>query len=100
MFEKGNPGKKKGTKSRKTQAVEETAKRLGVDPFEIICLFAKGDWKTLGYPSQKEFPKSFQLDAAATACRYLYSQKRSIELSNSGDKLFQVSIVDYTKEKK
>lgn len=51
----GNPaGRKPGSLNKSTLAIKETAKRLGVDPFEVVLLFAKGDWKALGYDSEKQ----------------------------------------------
>lgn len=99
MFQKGNPGRQKGTKNKSTISVEETAKRLGVDPFEVLCLFVKGDKKALGLKGKAEISASFRLAAAQTACRYLYSQKRSVEITNPDGTGFRVSIVDYSTKK-
>lgn len=110
-FVKGNPGKKKGTKNIKTRAVEETAARLGIDLFETLCLFAKGDWKALGYTNEtyvKETAKGeftlgytitpeMRLNAAKDAVRYVYAPKRSTE-DDASDRLLRVILEDYTKK--
>lgn len=96
-FQKGNPGRPLGAKGSITRKVELTAERLGVDPFEVLCLFAKGDWAALGYPAETktsftsagiEFDEYLispenRLSAAKEAAKYLYSQKRSVEVSQN-----------------
>ena len=78
--------------------VEATAARLQVDPFEVLCLFAKGDWQTLGLDPDA-ITARHQLTAAVNACKYLYSQKRSVEISNPDGTGFRVEVVDYTGKK-
>lgn len=98
-FEKGNPGRPKGAISRFSRQVEEITTRLQVDPLEILLLFAKGDWETLGYDtgviikeSQSgeggtfmEYTISPELRAqcAAKACEYVYPKKKSIEVKQA-----------------
>lgn len=98
-FQKGNPGKAKGTKHTKTKLVEETAKRLGCDPFEILCLFALGDWSTLGFDKAEKLTPYMQLQAAGDACKYLYATKKSVELKNPEGEVFKVEVCDYTDKK-
>lgn len=93
------PGRKKGAKNRKTVLVESTAARLGVDPFEILCLFAKGDWKKLGYLNPDAITPHARLEAASDACKYLYSQKRSVELSNPDGEGFKIIVEDFSTKK-
>lgn len=109
-FKKGNKGKPKGAKNKSTQLVEETAARLGLDPFEILCLFAKGDWKALGYDAEMYFVEKaegavtghyvvtseMRLKAAQEACKYLYSTKKAVEISTGEDGI-KLTIQDYTK---
>lgn len=87
-------GKKKGFKKNKT--CEEIAKKIGIDPFSVLCLFAKGDWESLHLESPKKITPSMRLDAAKDACKYLHSQKKALEVSNADDKGFKVEIIDYT----
>lgn len=98
MFKKGNPGKRKGTKNKNTVLVEETAARLGIDPFEVLCLFAKRDFRALKL-KKNDVSAEAQLKAAVTACKYLYSQKRSVEISNPDGTGFRVEVVDYSIKK-
>lgn len=94
-FKKGNPGKPKGTKSYRTKEIEEITQRLKVNPFEILCLFAKGDWKRLGYDNECWFSEGaegqtkmgytitpdMRLIAAKEATKYLYAAKKSVEVT-------------------
>lgn len=96
MFQKGNPGRKKGTKNRKTVMVEEIAARLEVDPFEVLCLFTKGDFATLGL---EKVTGDQMLRAAEEAASYLYSKKRSVELSTQDESGFKIQVIDYTTPK-
>ena len=55
---KGSPktgGRVKGTPNKRAPGTlaRELAARLKVDPLEIILLFAKGDYKALGYKDEK-----------------------------------------------
>lgn len=88
-------GRAKGTPNAKTMDLMAKAKELGCDPFEILCLFALGDWKRLGYkdeytyaPTQKgELVEKFVITpetrqkAASDACQYLYPKRKAIEHS-------------------
>lgn len=94
-FKKGNPGKLKGQKNHKSKLVEEIAGRLKCNPFEVLCHFANGDWKSLGYDAECYFKETetgavkmgyvvspdMRLQAAKEAAKYLYAQRRAIEIS-------------------
>ena len=99
MFQKGNPGKRPGTKGRSRVLVEQTAKRLGIDPFEILCLAAKGDFKSLG-TTKKSLTLDIRISCAKEACAYLNAKLRSVELKNPDGTGFRVEVVDYTTVKK
>ena len=119
-FEKGNPGKPKGIKHKKTVLLEETAARLKCDPFKILCLFANGDWKALGYENECYFSEKpdgavnmgyviapeMRLHAAKEAVKYLYAQKRSVEViaditnSNPKEEEEVKELVDWLKQLK
>jgi len=106
-------GRPKGSANRQTIDLEDKAKSLGVDPFEILLLFAKRDWSALGYEEEFEerltkdggvfyvphISADLQMNAAKEASKYLYSQKRAVELSNSEDTGFKVIIEDYQGKK-
>jgi hypothetical protein len=92
---KKSGGRAKGTPNKSALPLMEKAKELGCDPFEILCLFALGDWKALGYkeghtftPTQKgeviERPlitPELRSKAASEAAQYLYPKRKAIEHS-------------------
>ncbi len=92
-------GRKKGTPNQDARTLQEKARALKVDPFEILLLFAKGDWKRLGYDSKSttkftaagiEFEEdviqpAMRMKAASDACQYLYSKRKPIEDSGDAD---------------
>jgi hypothetical protein len=72
---------------------------LGVDPFEILLLFAKGDWKGLGYKSETVVKYSHgnpyktdvitadhRLKAASEASQYLHPKRKAIERHDGNKK--------------
>lgn len=114
-FQKGHKkigGRAKGGLNKKTLLAEDIAAKLNIDPLEVLLLFVKADWKKLGYKSASEICYSPQgiefekltispemrLQAAKEAAKYLYSQKKSVELSADADKGFRITIEDYTGE--
>ena len=104
----GNPGgRPKGAKNKRTQKAMEISKTLDCDPFEVLINFAKGDWKALGYKSERFVTKKtiektvegkdekvsveievegelvispdMRLHAARDASPYLYPKLRTVE---------------------
>jgi hypothetical protein len=87
-------GRVKGTPNKDTVKLQDKAAELGVDPFEILLLFAKGDWKALGY---EEFQERSSPDGsmyrvltiepdtraryAAKACEFLYPKRKALDVS-------------------
>ncbi len=69
-------GRQKGTPNKKTVALQEIAERLDVDPFEILLLYAKGDFITLGLCG---VTSSERLKAAIEAASYLHPKRKAIE---------------------
>jgi hypothetical protein len=97
-------------KGKRSILVEETAMKLGCDPFKILCLFANGDWQALGYDSsviicEKEegngkgsfikyvISPELRAQCAKDACKYLYSQKQAVEVS--GELGLKIIVEDY-----
>ncbi len=76
-------GRQKGTPNKKTVQLKERAQRLGFDPFEMLLRVAKGDWQGL----ELDGPISIELRvrAACEACKYLYPQRKAIEVSDERD---------------
>jgi hypothetical protein len=92
-------GRKKGTPNKITAQVLEKTRELGIDPLEILLLFAAGDWKALGYEEDRFLSGSNEHGAyckwtidpavrarcAAEACQYLYPKRKAIEHSGQMD---------------
>lgn len=81
---KGTPktgGRAKGSPNRNKTELADKARELGVDPFTILLLYAKGDADTLGYTF---IPLELRLKAASEASKYLYPQKKAVEHSGEG----------------
>lgn len=86
-------GRQKGTPNKSTTEAEAICKRLGCDPFEILILFAKGDYRTLGYSFEALTPELRQ-KSAAEAVRYLRPQRKAVE-HTTGEEGFKIVIEDY-----
>lgn len=90
-------GRKKGTPNRPRITARERADAMGVDPIEILLMFAAGDWKGLGYqeafttkysPAGIEFtedtiPQAMRMKAAAEAAQYIEPKLKSVEHSGA-----------------
>lgn len=88
-------GRQPGSLNKANVSAQEIANRLGVDPFEVLLLFAKEDFKTLGYDSRTiekpigggmtctEFVISPELRqrSAEKACEYLRPKLKAVEVS-------------------
>lgn len=87
-------GRVKGTLNRDTLTVREKAETLGIDPYEILLLFAKGDWKALGYTEefievqskdctnyQYVIDPAVRARCAAEAVQYIEPKRKAIEHS-------------------
>jgi hypothetical protein len=114
-FQKGskrpsNAGRKKGSSNRRTMMVDEMVSKLNVDPLEVLLLFAKGDWKKLGYDAESticynsagiEYTRltispETRIMGAKEAVKYIYSQKKAMELSASSNEGFKIIVQDFT----
>lgn len=92
-------GRKKGTPNKKSISLIEKAEDYGVDPFEILLMYAKGDWQGLGYDDRSEtrYSKSgepyyvmnitteHRLRAASEACQYLHPKRKALEIKEDLD---------------
>ena len=90
-------GRQKGTPNKTTAQIIEKANELGIDPFEVLLLFAKGDWKALGYVSEMyeasagkagssyryNIDPAVRAKCAAEAVQYLYPKRKAVELDLS-----------------
>lgn len=85
--------RQKGTPNRKTDELMAIAKRLKVSPFEVLCLFAGGRNAELGYA---QLDPGVRMKAAAEAAKYLYPQRRAVEVS--APEPFRVVVEDYSRK--
>lgn len=92
-------GRPKGRKNNSTLEAEELAKKLGIDPFEILLRMAAGDWEGLGYKEEERVtsysesgmpiyeytvPVAIRAKAAAQATEFLRPKLKSIDLGGDG----------------
>ena len=86
-------GRQPNTPNKKTIEAQEKADKLGIDPFEILLLYAKRDWKRLGYESgttikyigektleEPTISPELAASSASKACEYLLPKRKSIEV--------------------
>lgn len=89
---KSQGGRPKGALNRSKSGPQELAKKLKVDPLEILLLMSAGKWKELGFETEQvavytkdcsnmeyRIPIAVRAKAAGDACKYLYAQLRNIE---------------------
>lgn len=112
---KGSPktgGRQKGTPNKDPLGLEERAKQLGVDVFEVLVYFVSGNFEKLGYDSSIyhiEKPDGsikmgyvitpeMRLRASVELMKYIYPQKKAVELS-TGNEGIRVIIEDYVSSK-
>lgn len=92
-------GRQKGTPNKEVKSLRAIAESLGVNPFEFLLRFAKGDWKGLGYDSPTRIVSYTQsgeaiyddvikpeirFKAASEATQYLEPKRKAIEHSGPG----------------
>ena len=99
-FEKGHVrygGRAKGTPNKGISELKQRAKEIGIDPFDVLLYFAKGDWKSLGYNQSfitrvgkggetydiERITPEMRMKAAGEAAQYLHPKLKAIE--HSGD---------------
>ena len=99
-------GRKKGTPNKDKKTLQDKALELGKDPFEILCHFANGDWKALGYKSktkkvsagygriveEERIDESLRLTAAKEACQYIHAKRKAVELSGKSEEAVEVTL--------
>lgn len=103
-------GRTKGTPNKKTELLLDKCNELDVDPFEILLLFAKGDWKALGYDGAQKvinvtkngdeilgdvISPEIRSRCAKEACEYIHPKRKAVELSNDSEKGFVIVVKDY-----
>jgi hypothetical protein len=106
-------GRQKGTPNRRILPLREKANELGVDPFEVLLRFAKGDWEGLGYHEEKEvvgysqsgdaiedytITPETRMQAAKSACEYLYPKLKAVEHSGPDGSDLPAAVIIYKTE--
>lgn len=109
-------GRQPGTPNKNTKALLEKAEELGVDPFELLCHIAKGDWKAFGLKMMKrtetvpgqtltrevdvepEISFEDRFRAIIELAGYLYPKRKAVALSADEDSGFKIIIEDFTKK--
>jgi hypothetical protein len=87
-----NPnGRPKGVPNKRTQDLIEIAEKLECNPFEILLLFAKGDYEKLGYEKwhykqigenvveELSISPELRQKSAKDACEYLFPKRKAVE---------------------
>jgi hypothetical protein len=99
-------GRVKGTPNKSTAELQALADKLGVNPFEILLRFAANDWKSLGYDERTRtvFSKtgeaveldviepSERIQAAKSACEYLFPKRKAVEFTGANGENLITSI--------
>lgn len=92
-------GRPKGSRNKRTYDAFAKAEELGADPFEVMLMFATGNWEGLGYdkPTKTMYTAEgspyevdiitpeIRLSAAKDATKYLLPQLKSLEHSGEVD---------------
>lgn len=73
-------GRQKGTPNKATKTLEDKAESLGIDPFEMLLLFAEGNCEKL---KCNDISADLRFKALKEVCSYLYPKRKSIELVNT-----------------
>lgn len=101
MAHKKAGGRAKGTPNKKTQELHDIAERCGVNIFEGLCRIAAGDYKSLGYENERYITPELRFQAMKEAAKYLYPQRKAVELSSDVDTGFKIIVEDFvTRDKK
>jgi hypothetical protein len=106
-------GRPKGSKNKIGLIAEHIAANYHMHPFEVLMKILNNDWEGLGYEAEiyhKETPSGevkigyvltpqMRLDAAKEATKYLFSQKKAVEISTPEGEGFRIEVVDYVSKK-
>lgn len=105
-----NPnGRPKGVPNKRTQDLIELAEKHECNPFEILLLFAKGDFDALGYEkhqiritkdggTEMELTISPELRqrSAKDACEYLFPKRKAIEHTLNAEAMPDEELIEQT----
>ena len=82
-------GRPAGSPNKDRKALLDRAEELGVNPFDILCEYAK---------DITDDDRRFH--AAKELCQYIYPKRSSMKLSNDEQSGFKIVILDYLSEVK
>lgn len=84
-------GRAVGTPNKRTSDLLDIANRLDCNPFEVLILFAKGDYAALGYEEKERIvtkdsivekytiTPELRQRSAKDACEYLHPKRKAVE---------------------
>ena len=101
-------GRQKGTVNKNTQELLDLANKHNCNPFEVLIMFANGDYEGLGYEKERtvsisEWGAVYELTitpelrakCAEKACEYLHPKRKAVEHSVSPET--QISYEEFIK---
>lgn len=91
-------GRPKGARNKDTLEADALAKKLGIDPFEVLLRMAAGQWEELGYKAEKRIvgmneygewddytiPVAVRAKAAERATEFLRPKLKSVDITADG----------------
>lgn len=75
-----NSGRKQGSVNAQTKWIRNLCEKLGVDPFSVLALVAKGDKKALGV---RTIPLALRLRAAIELASYLAPKLAAVRIDGN-----------------
>lgn len=104
-------GRPKGAPNKVTGRARELAAKMGVDPLEILLMFAKGDWQGLGFSNafvekmvasgksycEDRIPAELRCSAAKEAVKYIYPTQKSVDISSEDGSGIKIIVEDFCK---
>lgn len=107
-------GRPKGSPNKASRLARDLAEEMGVDPLEILLLFASQNWKALGYDSSTctrysatgeafetdRITPEIRMSAAREAAKYIYPTQKAVDHRiNPEESGVRVVIEDYSSPK-
>lgn len=86
-------GRQKGTPNKSKIDAQNIALRMKINPLEVLLLFCKGEWSTLGLDHRKLTDRdkgNFKMNAASEALQYILPKRKAVEHSGPDGKPMEV----------
>ena len=92
-------GRPKGSLNARTIDLLEIANKHKCNPFEVLIMFANGDYQSLGYPEKEliitkdssieklTISPELRQRSAKDACEYLFPKRKAVEHSFNTDEM-------------